>query len=134
MRIRATSPAGQTNNIGVTLQIVNDGGTPLSLKEFEVRCWFVPGTLAPKVTQQVDIDYAAVGSKNITAEISSPDQRGFASLRLRFNDLAGAIKPYASSGDMAVRLHKSDWSNYDHAGNVSVTLYRAGALIWGTEP
>jgi hypothetical protein len=45
-----------------------------------------------------------------------------------------------------LRVHKSDWSNYDQAGDFSfkrdailsewdhVGLYKAGELIWGIEP
>jgi endoglucanase len=133
VRTRGTSAPGQTNNVGVTLQIVEDGPS-VPLSDLEVRCWFKPGAIPPKVNQQVDIDYAAVGSKNIVTQIAPADDRGFASVRLRFTSAAGAIKPYASSGDVTLRIHKSDWSNYDHPGTVSVTLYRAGTLIWGSEP
>src|SRR5947208_16691073 len=78
--------------------------------------------------------------------IGPVDQFGLATLRLQFADAAGSIKPYTSSGDIAVRLHRSDWSAYDQSVNFSyrsntnladwdhVTLYRAGALVWGSEP
>jgi endoglucanase len=148
VRGRSTSPGAQTNNLGFVLQIMNDGPSPINLHDFELRYWFRPGQLGAggKITQQVDIDYAAVGSNNLKPQISAVDQNGLATLRLQFADAAGSIKPYTSSGDIAVRLHKSDWSAYDQSANFSfksntalsdwdhVGLYRAGVLVWGTQP
>jgi hypothetical protein len=67
-------------------------------------------------------------------------------LSLSFRDGAGAISPYSSSGDIIVRVHKSDWSAYDQLANFSfrpdttltdwdhVGLYRGGVLVWGSSP
>jgi cellulose binding protein with CBM3 domain len=148
VRGRSTSATPQTNNLGFVLQVVNDGPTPISLHDLELRYWFKPGSLDPtrKITQQIEIDYAAVGASNVKGYIDPPDQHGLATLRLQFADAAGSVKPYTSSGDIAVRLHKSDWSAYDQSGNFSfrsntsltnwdrVALYRAGVLVWGAEP
>jgi endoglucanase len=148
VRGRSTSPDPKTNNLGFVLQIVNDGPKPIDFRDLELRYWFRPGSLGPsgKLTQQIDIDYAAVGASSVKAQIGAVDQDGLATLRLQFADAAGSIKPYSSSGDIAVRLHKSDWSAYDQSANFSfapntaltdwnqVCLYRAGALVWGAEP
>ena len=148
VRGRSTSTAAQTNTIGFMLQVKNDGPTSLSLHDIELRYWFKPGFLGStgKITQQVDIDYAAVGANNVKAQIGPADRTGLATLRLQFTDAAGSIKPYTSGGDIAVRLHKSDWSGYDQSANFSfrsdtnltdwdhVGLYRAGVLVWGSEP
>lgn len=145
---RSTSPGAQTNNLGFVIQVVNNGPSAVNLRDVELRYWFRPGAIssASKVTQQVDIDYAAVGARNVNAQIGAPDADGLAALRLQFVDAAGAIKPYSSSGDIVVRLHKTDWSTYDQSGNFSfrsnssltnwdhVGLYRDGVLVWGTEP
>jgi endoglucanase len=131
---RASNQPSQTNNLGLTLQIGNDGPTVISLSDLEVRYWFRPGTLAAKTTQQVDVDYAAVGSNNVKATIDPADTRGIATLHLQFIGTASSIKPYSSSGDVAVRIHKTDWSNYTQSGDLGVALYRAGQLVWGTQP
>jgi endoglucanase len=128
----ATGQQAPTNNIGLTLQIANNGGTPLPLNDVEVRYWFRPGTLKANVTQQVDIDYAAVGTRNVTTHLDTADARGIATLHLQFT--SGSINPYASGGDLAMRIHRSDWSNYPQSGDLGVALYRAGALVWGNEP
>jgi endoglucanase len=145
VRGRSTSPGAQTNNLGFVLQVQNDGQNPLNLRELELRYWFNPGIVGT-VTQQVEIDYAAVGSSNIKTQIGPTRPDGLASLRLQFADTAGAIKPYSSSGDIFVRMHRSDWSAYTQLGNFSfrsnstltdwdhVALYRNGQLVWGSEP
>ncbi len=148
VRGRSTSKTPQTNNLGFVVQVVNDGPTPVDLHDLEVRYWFTPGSLGTtgKITQQVDIDYAAIGASNMKTQITPADSHGVATLRLQFADAAGSIKPYTSSGDIAVRVHKSDWSAYDQSSNFSfmpdtnltdwhhVGLYRAGVLVWGSAP
>ena len=131
---RAASQAAQSNNLGLTLQIANNGSTPIALSDLEVRYWFRPGTLSAKISQQVDMDYAAVGGINIKSTIDPADARGIATLHLQFSAKAGSIEPYTTSGDIAARVHKSDWSNYAQSGDLGVALYRTGQLVWGTEP
>jgi endoglucanase len=126
--------SGQTNNLGLTVQIVNNGPTPISVTDLEVRYWFRPGTPAAKVSQQVDVDYAAVGANNVKAQLGAADERGIATLQLQFTGTAGSIQPYTSGGDVAVRIHKSDWSNYAASGDLGVALYRSSQLVWGSEP
>jgi endoglucanase len=145
VRARSTSPSVQTNNLGFVLQVVNDGPAPVDLRDVELRYWFRPGPL-DKRDQYIDVDYAAVGNSNVRVDIGPPDATGQGVLRIRFSDLAGPIKPYASSGDIMLRLHKSDWSDYDQQGDFSfkrdmtlsdwdhVALYRGGQLVWGVEP
>ena len=148
VRGRSTSAGVQTNTIGFVLQVANDGSTPITLSDLELRYWIRPGSLGPtgNISQLVDIDYAAVGAANVKAQISQPNRLGMAAVRLQFADGAGSIRPYTSSGDIAVRVHKSDWSAYDQSGNFSfssntnltdwdhVGLYRGGVLVWGSEP
>jgi hypothetical protein len=145
VRARSTNPSIQTNNLGFVLQVVNDGPNAVELRDLELRYWFRPGPLE-KRQQQIDVDYAAVGNTNIRTDISAPDADGVAVIRIRFADQAGALKAYSSSGDIMLRVHKSDWSNYDQAGDFSfkrdailsewdhVGLYKGGQLVWGIEP
>jgi hypothetical protein len=114
--------------------------------ELELGYWFRPGPpgSSGNVSQQVDIDYAAVRASNVKARIDSANQSGVATLRLDF--AAVTLNPYSSSGDIAVRLHRSDWSTYDQTANFSfrpdavltnwdhVGLYRNGQLVWGAAP
>ncbi|MBV9131757.1 MAG: cellulase family glycosylhydrolase [Chloroflexi bacterium] len=141
---RSTSTTAQTSNIGFVLQIVNDGPSPVDFGQLELRYWFKPGTSI--ATQQVNIDYAAVGAANISGRFDPPDASGVGALSLTFAPNAGSISPYTSSGDIDVRIHRLDWTPYDQIVNFSfrpestlvewdhVGLYRAGVLVWGTPP
>jgi uncharacterized protein (TIGR03382 family) len=59
----------------------------------------------------------------------------------------GTLTPGQSTGEIQARFNKDDWSNFAEADDYSfdptktsfadwdrVTVYQAGALIWGTEP
>ena len=130
VRAKPTGSAPSMNNLSFAFQVVNDSGEPIDLHDLELRYSIRPGSL-DKRTQQIDVDYAAVGNTNVQADISLPNQNGIATLRLGFASQAGAIKPYASSGDIMLRVHKSDWSNYEQQDDLNVSLYQAGRLVWG---
>jgi endoglucanase len=136
VQARGTGQAAPTNNIGFTLQIVNNGGQPVDLSQLELRYWFTAGT-STLAKQQVDIDYAAVGAANVKTTIDADSLPGADALRLAFTAAAGSIAPYGSTGDIMVRIHKSDWSQYDQSASFTldhVSLYRAGVQIWGAAP
>ncbi|MNI71455.1 Beta-mannanase/endoglucanase A precursor [compost metagenome] len=60
---------------------------------------------------------------------------------------AGSLAPGANTGEIQLRINKSDWSNYSETDDFSydpsktaftdwthVTLYLNGTLAWGLEP
>ncbi|MDC0740719.1 hypothetical protein [Polyangium mundeleinium] len=64
-----------------------------------------------------------------------------------FTAAAGSVPAGGQSGEIQLRFNKDNWSNYNEANDYScdptktsfanyakVTLYRNGALVWGTEP
>jgi hypothetical protein len=73
--------------------------------ELELRCWFRPGPPGSSgdVSQQVDIDQAAVGASDVRGRIDSADQSGVATLRLDF--AAVTLNPCGSSSDIAGSCH-----------------------------
>jgi endoglucanase len=132
---RSTSDPTPGANIGFVLQIVNNGSQPIDLSQIELRYWFAAGASA--ATQQVTIDYAAMGAGNIRTAIASPSNPGQVELTLDFGPAAGVINPYSSSGDINVRIHRSDWSAYEQSATFSlnrVGLYRGGVQVWGAAP
>ncbi len=131
VRAKSTTSAVQANNLGFVLQVVNDSGDTINLQDLELQYAIQSGLLDAR-TQRVEVDYAAVGNSNVKADIGAPDANGTSMLRLSFASQAGAIKPYASTGDIILRVHKSDWSNYGQQGDLNVSLYQAGRLVWGS--
>ncbi|MNN29888.1 Beta-mannanase/endoglucanase A precursor [compost metagenome] len=68
-------------------------------------------------------------------------------VEISFGSGAGTLAPGASTGDIQIRMNKTDWSNYNEADDYSydsskqnyslwnkATLYQNGALVWGIEP
>uniref|UniRef100_UPI00046EF80D glycoside hydrolase family 6 protein n=1 Tax=Paenibacillus massiliensis TaxID=225917 RepID=UPI00046EF80D len=118
--------------------IKNIGNTPVSLSDLTIRYYF---TKEGTADMDSAIDWAQVGSENI--------QRTFTDsyVELSFTAAAGSIQPGGQSGDIQLRMYKTDWSNFDETNDYSydssktsyqdwekVTLYKDGILVWGIEP
>ncbi len=125
-----------TGQISTQLQIVNDGNEDVTLSNLTLRYWF-PET----ADSQSNCDYAVIDCANTTAAFSD----GY--FELGFTENAGTLFAGSSSGTMMLRIHKSDWTNYDQATHYSfnpayssfttwenITLYYNGELLWGIEP
>jgi endoglucanase len=143
---RSTGVDPQTSNIGLALQVENDGGEPIDLSHLELRYWYTAGDLRG-TTQLAQVDWAAIGQGHVRAEFVQTGQGGQDHyLRVTFDQNAGPVPAYGSTGDIILRFHKSDWSTYDQTNDYSfgaetvarawdrVTLYRDGKLVWGSEP
>ena len=143
---RANETSPRTNNISFGLQLVEHSGEPLDLSRVEVRYWFSHGRRSG--TPVAEVDYAALGEKNVEAEIvkaENGDQDHY--LRITFTGEGVDLDRYQSSGDILIRIHASDWSEYDQTNDYSfwpeasgyrssdrITVYLDGKLIWGREP
>ena len=143
---RSMAAEGRSSNVGVVFQVENETGDAVDVSALELRYWYTAGDLAGQ-KQLVEIDWAAMDAKNVVAEVVPTSQGGQDSyLRLTFGPDAGQIKGYGSSGEVIVRVHKSDWSTYEQTNDYSfdpdtaihpaerITLYRDGKLVWGSEP
>ncbi|XVV06871.1 glycoside hydrolase family 9 protein [Actinosynnema sp. CA-248983] len=133
------------NQIGATLNLVNRGTTAASLDTVTLRYWFTGD--ATNANYQVFCDWAVVGCANVRATVVKlPTARPGADAYLQVTFTAGTLNPGAQTGDVQLRVAKSDWSQFDqtndHSYRVSATLtdfdrvtaHSGGALVWGTEP
>jgi hypothetical protein len=134
------------NNVSFVLRIQNDGGRAVELSKVELRYWFTaddPYDAEPVV----EVDWAAVGAEKVRGEAVEAYRGGQDHhIRITFGAEAGSIQPYATSGDILVRLHNTDWTVYDQRNDFSfaaagvlrdaprVALYYEGERIWGEEP
>ncbi|WP_254450626.1 glycoside hydrolase family 6 protein [Cohnella herbarum] len=141
--------AGDTNatdnQIKPHLNIKNNGTTAVSLSNVKVRYYFTKdGTAAVNAW----IDWAQVGGANIQTAFGSVTATGADTyVELSFAAGAGSIAPNGQTGDIQLRMSKTDWSNFNETGDYSydptktayadwskVTVYQNGTLIWGVEP
>lgn len=133
-----------TDTIAFAIRLQNDGAWPLDLARVQVRYWFSAGDLKGQA-QLVDVDFAAIGKDHVKPRVvkaTQGDQDSY--VLLAFDNVL--IKPYASSGDILVRIHKPDWSTYVQSNDYSfssleeftdgerVTGYVDGQLARGVEP
>ncbi|MFX3651315.1 MAG: glycoside hydrolase family 6 protein [Paenibacillus sp.] len=134
--------AGDTNALDSQIKpyfnIKNLGSTAVNLSDLKIRYYF---SKEGSAAMDSAIDYAQVGGANI--------QRTFTDsyVELSFTSDAGSIQAGGQTGDIQLRMYKTDWSNFDESNDYSfdptktsyqdwnkVTLYQDGNLVWGIEP
>ncbi|WBB64141.1 glycoside hydrolase family 6 protein [Streptomyces sp. WMMC500] len=140
-----TDTAMSDNQIRMGLRLVNTGGTPVDLATVEARYWFSGDTGATSFATWCD--WAAAGCGAVTHGVrASGSAAPGADRYLAVGFASGTLAPGASTGEIQVRLAKSDWSGFDEsddysrathtawADNPRVGVYTSGALTWGTAP
>lgn len=131
------------NQIRPQLNIKNNSNKTVSLNKLTVRYWYK----ANNKGQNFDCDYAQIGCSSLThkfVKLNKSVKGANTYLELGFKN--GTLSPGSSTGEIQIRLHNDDWSNYAQSGDYSflnsntfkdtkkITLYENGKLIWGTEP
>jgi hypothetical protein len=149
LQYRAADTNAGDNQIKPHFNIVNSGSSSVPLSELKIRYWF---TREGTASQSFYCDWAAISGScsSLTGTFVqlSPARSGADFyLEVGFSTAAGSVAAGSQSGELQLRISKSDWSNYNESGDYSfdptktsfadwtrVTLYRNGVLVWGTEP
>ncbi|MGW2652542.1 glycoside hydrolase family 6 protein [Streptomyces sp. NPDC001478] len=144
VQYKNTDSSVTDNQIRMGLQLVNTGSSPVDLSTVKVRYWFTPEAGAS--TFGTACDYAVIGCGKVTLNVTSNGSLAGASHYLEVGFGSGTLAAGASTGEIQLRLNKSDWSNFNEADDYSratntayadaskIGLYTAGALSWGTAP
>ncbi|MEW2041930.1 cellulose binding domain-containing protein, partial [Streptomyces sp. NPDC005534] len=133
------------NGIRPGLKLVNGGSGAVDLSKVTIRYWFTGESSS--AGYQTFCDWAQLGCSTVKSSVGtvSPGRTG-ADHYLEVGFTSGSLAAGADSGDLQLRLAKSDWSNFDETNDYSrganssyadaakVTVYLAGTLVWGTEP
>lgn len=137
------------NQLYAHFQIFNNGAAAVPLSSLTMRYWFT--NEAPTDPLVFECDYAQVTCANITAKfvvLPTPVTMANTYLEIGFRGAAGSIAVGQSSGEIQIRIHHMNWSNFITTDSYSfisdpsfvykdtqtVTLYLNGALAWGVEP
>jgi hypothetical protein len=137
--------------ITVALQISNTGTMAVPMADLTVRYWYTYDT-TPIVTQTAACNYAhtpPTACSNITytswTQLPTPRMNADWYYQIGFTPAAGNLNPGAMA-EFQTQFHKNDWQNFTQTNDYSfnnatsfmtttkVTVYRAGFLIYGTEP
>lgn len=141
----ANSPSN--NQIRPHVRIVNTGSSAVPLSELKVRYYFTPDS---SEAVEVACDYATVNCANVKSTVAAlPSPRAGAShyVEFSFTTGAGSLGAGRDTGELQVRLNKSNWSNFDetndysfdatktaYAASPKLTVFRDGVLVGGLEP
>ncbi|MFJ6574259.1 glycoside hydrolase family 6 protein [Streptomyces sp. NPDC091292] len=132
------------NQIRMGLQLLNTGSSAVDLSKVTVRYWFTPEAGAS--TFGTWCDYAVVGCSTVKLGVKSGGSAAGASHYLEVGFAGGSVAAGASTGEMQLRMAKSDWSNFDESDDYShgtgttyadatkIGVYVDGVLAWGTAP
>lgn len=133
------------NQIKPHFNIKNNGASAVSLSGLKIRYYF---TKDGAQTLNGAIDWAQLGAANITLAFGTANAAAADSyVEVGFTSGAGNLQPGEQTGDIQLRLFKSDWSHFNENNDYSfdasktayslwdhVTLYQNGTLVSGVQP
>jgi hypothetical protein len=127
-----------TNQIVAHFNIQNTGTTDVNLNNLALRYWY---TKDGSVAEEFHCDYAVLGSASITGAFSSEY------VEVGFVPGTGILAPEEETGEIKMRINKTDWSPYDQTNDHSfdatktnftewthITLHLGTEQIWGVPP
>ncbi|MFC5470742.1 endo-1,4-beta-xylanase [Cohnella suwonensis] len=135
------------NMINATFNIKNTGTTAVNLSNVKLRYYFTKDGAAGL---NFWCDYAQIGTSAVSGAFAaiSPAATGADTyLEISLGSAAGSIAAGGQTGDIQVRVAKSDWTNFNEANDYSydgtktayadwnkIALYENGAIAWGVTP
>ncbi|WP_328722814.1 endo-1,4-beta-xylanase [Streptomyces sp. NBC_00247] len=142
---RNTDASVGDNQIKPGLQLVNTGGTAGDLSDVTLRYWFTAGNGA--ATYSSWCDWSPIGCSHVTHRVVAMDTpEAGADHYLEVGFTGGSLAPGASTGEIQLRLNKTDWSAFDESDDYSrgsgtsyadapkIAVYAGDELVWGIEP
>jgi endo-1,4-beta-xylanase len=144
-RYRANDSSTGDNQIKPGLQLVNTGDSAVDLSTVTMRYWFTGESGSNSYNTWCD--WSPLGCGTITHRVAaSSTPRPGADHYIEVGFTGGTVAPGASTGDIQLRIAKSDWSGFDesddyshsagtsYADDPTVAVYIGGVLAWGIEP
>ncbi|MGW2279026.1 endo-1,4-beta-xylanase [Streptomyces sp. NPDC001770] len=144
-RYRNSDSSVGDNQIKPGLELVNTGTTAVSLRDVTLRYWFTAGNGA--ATYSTWCDWSPIGCSAVTHRVlAAGTPKAGADHYLEVGFSSGSLAPGATTGEIQMRLNKTDWSVFDESDDYSygsgtsyadapkVAVYVGGERVWGIEP
>jgi cellulose 1,4-beta-cellobiosidase len=145
VQYRAADTNASDNQMKPHFNIVNGSTASVNMSELKIRYYFTKDAGGSMVFW---CDWAMKGCGNLSgAFLAGSGTNTDTILEVSFTSGAGAIAAGQSSGEMQIRLSKSDWANFNESNDYSfdatktafadwdrVVLLRNGSVVWGTAP
>ncbi|MFD7458699.1 MULTISPECIES: cellulase family glycosylhydrolase [unclassified Streptomyces] len=144
VRYKNDDASATDNAIRPSLRLVNTGGSALDLTTVSMRYYF---TRDGSASVRAWCDYAAVDCARVglrVVPLTTPVTGADAYLEVTFT--GGSLAAGGDTGDIQLRMSKTDWSNFDETNDHSrttataytdapvVPAYTGTALAWGAPP
>ncbi|WP_442815647.1 glycoside hydrolase family 6 protein [Streptomyces sp. NBC_01795] len=137
--------APRDSQIKPGLRLVNSGTSAADLSKVTVRYWFTKESGASAFS--TSCDYAQLGCSTVKSSVTALSSvRTGADHYAQVSFSSGSLAAGANTGDIQLRLNKTDWSNFaedddwshgtgtSYADMSRITVYVNGSLVYGTEP
>lgn len=143
---KSLSNNNNASMISFYLELDNLGNIPLQYSDLTLKYWF---TSDGDAQLNYSVDYAFLGMENIYGQFKKmsyelPNTDTYFELSL--DSELGKFYPLSSSGNIQIRINKSDWSAFSETNDYSynpsqsfvtneqIAVYYQGELIFGEEP
>lgn len=145
VQYKAANANATDSTISPHFNIINNGSTPVDLSTLTLRYYFTKDG-GPSLNSWVD--WAAIGASNVQRTFGAASGTNADTyVELSFSSGAGTIAAGGQSGEIQLRITKTDWSSFNESNDYSfdptktafadwnkVALFQNGTLVWGTTP
>jgi hypothetical protein len=145
VQYKAGDTNASDNQIKAHFIIKNTGSAAVDLSTLKLRYYF---TKDGSAAMNAWIDWAQIGASNISTTFGAASGTNADTyVELSFSSAAGSILAGGQSGEIQLRMAKTDWSNFNENNDYSydgtktayadwnkVALFQSSVLVWGATP